>query len=225
MAVLQEQGGSVFPEQLLLQAPGAALSPRPGAQQQLLQQDQSRAGTEPDPAETTATASAQTQAHGGREGCGRTGSDAGRMGPLCFSIPPRDPACRSPCHRAGGARWRMWVSRSPGGLWGLTASQHGRGWQGPLWVTQPNPLPKQGHPEQAAQDLELPLESRAAPAEDPRVLLPPRSAGPWGQRFVLHPPGGQQSRGQGASQLGRSPGQPVDLQEGLRHIPSLHARA
>jgi len=24
-------------------------------------------------------------------------------------------------------------------------SQHGRGWKGPLWVTQPNPLPKQGH--------------------------------------------------------------------------------
>jgi len=33
-----------------------------------------------------------------------------------------------------------------------TESQHGRGWKGPLWVTQPNPLPKQGHPEQAAQD-------------------------------------------------------------------------
>jgi len=35
----------------------------------------------------------------------------------------------------------------------ITESQHGRGWQGPLWVTQSNPLPKQGHPEQAAQDL------------------------------------------------------------------------
>ena len=34
-----------------------------------------------------------------------------------------------------------------------TESQNVRGWQGPLWVTQPNPLPKQGHPEQAAQDL------------------------------------------------------------------------
>ena len=34
----------------------------------------------------------------------------------------------------------------------ITGSQHGRGWKGPLWVTQPNPLPKQGHPEQAAQD-------------------------------------------------------------------------
>ena len=33
----------------------------------------------------------------------------------------------------------------------FTESQHGRGWKGPLWVTQPNPLPKQGHPEQAAQ--------------------------------------------------------------------------
>jgi len=35
----------------------------------------------------------------------------------------------------------------------LTESQHGRGWKGPLWVIQSNPLPKQGHPEQAAQDL------------------------------------------------------------------------
>ena len=34
-----------------------------------------------------------------------------------------------------------------------TESQHGRGWKGPLWVIQSNPLPKQGHPEQAAQDL------------------------------------------------------------------------
>ena len=25
------------------------------------------------------------------------------------------------------------------------------GWKGPLWVTQPKPLPKQGHPQQAAQ--------------------------------------------------------------------------
>ena len=33
----------------------------------------------------------------------------------------------------------------------LIESQHGRGWQGPLWVTQPNSLPKQGHPEQGAQ--------------------------------------------------------------------------
>jgi len=34
---------------------------------------------------------------------------------------------------------------------GTAESQNGRGWQGPLWVTQPNPLLKQGHPEQAAQ--------------------------------------------------------------------------
>ena len=33
----------------------------------------------------------------------------------------------------------------------FTESQNSRGWQGPLWVTQPYPLPKQGHPEQAAQ--------------------------------------------------------------------------
>jgi len=34
----------------------------------------------------------------------------------------------------------------------MTESQNFRGWKGPLWVTQPNPLLKQGHPEQAAQD-------------------------------------------------------------------------
>jgi len=34
----------------------------------------------------------------------------------------------------------------------VTESQNGGGWKGPLWVTQSNPLPKQGHPEQAAQD-------------------------------------------------------------------------
>ena len=33
----------------------------------------------------------------------------------------------------------------------ITELQNVRGWQGPLWVPQPNPLPKQGHPEQAAQ--------------------------------------------------------------------------
>ena len=33
----------------------------------------------------------------------------------------------------------------------ITEPQNGRGWKGPLWVTQPNPLPKQGHPQQAAQ--------------------------------------------------------------------------
>ena len=35
----------------------------------------------------------------------------------------------------------------------ITESQNSRGWKGPLWVTQSNPLPKQGHPEQGAQDL------------------------------------------------------------------------
>jgi len=34
-----------------------------------------------------------------------------------------------------------------------TETQNGRGWKGPLWVIWFNPLPKQGHPEQAAQDL------------------------------------------------------------------------
>jgi len=34
----------------------------------------------------------------------------------------------------------------------ITESQNDRGWKGPLWVTQSNPLPKQGHPQQAAED-------------------------------------------------------------------------
>jgi len=32
----------------------------------------------------------------------------------------------------------------------ITESQNGRGWKGPLWVTQSNSLPKQGHPEQTS---------------------------------------------------------------------------
>jgi len=35
----------------------------------------------------------------------------------------------------------------------FTESQDGWGWKGPLWVIQSNPLPKQGHLQQAAQDL------------------------------------------------------------------------
>jgi len=31
-------------------------------------------------------------------------------------------------------------------------SQNVRGWKGPLWDIHSNPLPKQGHPEQAAHD-------------------------------------------------------------------------
>ena len=45
----------------------------------------------------------------------------------------------------------MWASSER--LLRITESQSCRGRQGPLWVTQSNPLPKQGHPEQAAQDL------------------------------------------------------------------------
>ena len=33
----------------------------------------------------------------------------------------------------------------------IPGSQNVGGWKGPLWVTQSNPLPKQGHPQQAAQ--------------------------------------------------------------------------
>jgi len=40
----------------------------------------------------------------------------------------------------------------PAGLAALDAVQDGRGWKGPLRVTQSNPLLKQGHSEQAAQD-------------------------------------------------------------------------
>ena len=34
----------------------------------------------------------------------------------------------------------------------FTESENGRGWKGPLWTIWSNPLPKQGHPEQAALD-------------------------------------------------------------------------
>jgi len=39
----------------------------------------------------------------------------------------------------------------PQGMGVVTESQNIQGWKGPLWVTQPNPLLKQGHPQQAAQ--------------------------------------------------------------------------
>jgi len=35
----------------------------------------------------------------------------------------------------------------------ITESQNGRGWKGPLWSSSPTLLPKQGHLQQAAQDL------------------------------------------------------------------------
>ena len=35
----------------------------------------------------------------------------------------------------------------------ITESQKVGGWKGPLWVTQSNPLPKQGHLQQAAENL------------------------------------------------------------------------
>ena len=53
--------------------------------------------------------------------------------------------------RKGGERTYTQLVRLVILVSGPAESQHGRGWQGPLWVTQPNPLPKQGHPEQAAQ--------------------------------------------------------------------------
>jgi len=59
----------------------------------------------------------------------------------------------------------------------MTESHHGRGWKGPLWGTQSNPLPKQGHPEQAAQDrvqagLEYLQKAPAASAASAEVAAP-----------------------------------------------------
>ena len=49
-------------------------------------------------------------------------------------------------HRAGRAPAGDFLALLPR-VPSSNESQHGGGWQGPLWVTQPNP----GHPEQAAQ--------------------------------------------------------------------------
>ena len=78
----------------------------------------------------------------------------------CVAAPgPRDGAWRGR-QRAGTAAGMATVGscphgtlhpRSAAGQDRITESQNGGGWQDPLWVTQPNPLPKQGHPEQAAQ--------------------------------------------------------------------------
>jgi len=61
----------------------------------------------------------------------------------------------------------------------ITESQNGEGWKGPLWVIQSNPLPKQGHPEQAAQDrVQVGLEYlqrrrlRSLPGQPVSVLRP-----------------------------------------------------
>jgi len=47
--------------------------------------------------------------------------------------------------------WRE--RRGGGGEAQLTESQNSRGWKGPLWVTQSNPLPKQGYLQQVVEDL------------------------------------------------------------------------
>ena len=59
------------------------------------------------------------------------------------------PALLQACQRQLGASGC--VAQLSRGSHKITESQNGRGWKGPLWVTQLNPLPKQGHPEQAAQ--------------------------------------------------------------------------
>jgi len=59
----------------------------------------------------------------------------------------------------------------------ITEPQNGRGWQGPLWVTQPNPLPKQG-----LAHGRLPVQRRATSPkgqlQEPGHLCPPGSAVP-----------------------------------------------
>ena len=135
---------SVFPEQLLLQALGQALSPCPGAQQQPLQQEQGRAVTEPDPAKTTATVSAETQAHRGQEGCGRMGGmweeeeGCGKDG-----APPFFCSTTRPCVKESlsQTRWTMvedMVSHaSLGKLWGLSLLNRPRSLQRTLGVPLP----------------------------------------------------------------------------------------
>ena len=58
----------------------------------------------------------------------------------------RDPSCRLHSPRSSPAQ-PSHLQTHPGD----TESQNVRGWKDPLWATQPNPLPKQGHPEQGAQ--------------------------------------------------------------------------
>jgi len=67
-----------------------------------------------------------------------------------LDLPPGATACETDPDRPGSAGC---AQRLPPALRLLlvTESQNGRGWKGPLWVTQPKPLPKQGHPQQAAQ--------------------------------------------------------------------------
>jgi len=51
-------------------------------------------------------------------------------------------------------------------------SQNSGGWKGPLWVIQSNPLPKQGHPEPAAQDIvQAGLEYPTRPSNDSTFML------------------------------------------------------
>jgi len=67
----------------------------------------------------------------------------------CWRASPR-PASRATARRGTAEPFTLGRHRQAPLF---TASQSGRGRKGPLWVTQPNPLPKQGHPGQAAQDL------------------------------------------------------------------------
>ena len=107
-----------------------------------------------------------------------------------------------------GASGHPWVSSLPSGTKPCTQNHRipaWQGWKGPLWVPQPNPLPKQGHPEQAAQHrvqagLEY-LQGRrlhSLPGQPgpglphpqreevlPRVLLPSEGDACWGPGMQL----------------------------------------
>ena len=112
----------------------------------------------------------------------------------------------------------------------IPESQHGRGWQGPLWVTQPNPLPKQGHPELAAQDLVqggLITPSQLGEKSNLCSFLAPTFAAPTGKhtptrvrrrRLLTRLPGAPPAAPAGMTpwQLGRAP-----LAPGKNNLPRL----
>ena len=88
------------------------------------------------------------------------------------------PCCsRSPGQWDTGGCGRLWLNQGPG-----SESQHGRGWQGPLGIPQSHPLPKQGHPEQAAQHRVQPgleyLQRRRLPSPSGQPVPPWLSPAP-----------------------------------------------
>ena len=81
----------------------------------------------------------------------KTLSDAGEVGGGLHLQPGGVRVPQSGFARGRGTDVQTKELGSSGRAAFFTESQNVWGWQGPLWVTQPNALPKQGHPEQAAQ--------------------------------------------------------------------------